>query len=148
MAKTELKTKQTDADVGAFLAGIEPATKRADAQALIALFTEVTGYPPRMWGPSIIGFGSYHYKYDSGHEGDMCRTGFSPRKANISLYLTGGYCNPKTQAKLDALRAKLGKHKTGKACLYINKLSDVDRSVLKEMIAVNLAYMNERYPEQ
>lgn len=146
MAKVELKTKQTDADVGAFLASIEGTAKRADAEMLIALFQEATGEPPRMWGPSIIGFGSYHYKYASGHEGDACRTGFAPRKANISIYLTGGYCNPATQVKLDRLRVRLGKHKTGKACLYINKLSDVDLSVLKEMIAVNFAYMNERYP--
>jgi hypothetical protein len=146
MAKAELKTKQTDADVGAFLARIKPVAKRADAEALVALFKEVTGYPPRMWGPSIIGFGSYHYKYDSGHEGDMCRAGFSPRKANISIYLTGGYNNPATQAKLEALRARLGKHKTGKACLYINRLSDVDIAVLKEMIETDLAYVNERYP--
>jgi hypothetical protein len=99
-----------------------------------------------MWGPSIIGFGNYHYRYDSGREGDMCRAGFSPRKDKLTLYMMGGYSNPETERKLAALRAKLGKHRTGASCLYINKLADVDLAVLKEMVQTDLAYMNKKYP--
>jgi Domain of unknown function (DU1801) len=146
MAQAELKTKPTDADVVKFIAGVDNETRRADAERLLEIYAASTGMEPKMWGPSIIGYGSYHYKYDSGREGDMCRAGFSPRKGNISLYLMGGYCNPDTQAKMDALRAKLGKHKTGASCLYINKLADVDVDVLKEMVKLDLAWMDEKYP--
>ena len=142
----ELKTKETDADVAAFIESVSDERKREDAIRLVELFSAVTGDPAKMWGPSIIGFGSYHYKYDSGHEGDMARAGFSPRKANIALYLISGYENPETEATMTALRAKLGKHKTGKSCLYINRLSDVDVDVLGEMIRANQIYMDKKYP--
>jgi hypothetical protein len=146
MTQAELKTKATNADVEKFIAAVENNTRRTDAEKLLEIYAEVTGMEPKMWGPSIIGYGSYHYKYESGREGDMCRAGFSPRKGAISLYLIGGYCNPGTQAKMDTLRAKLGKHKTGASCLYINKLADVDVDILKEMVKLDLFYMDRTYP--
>jgi hypothetical protein len=146
VANAENKTKPTDTKVSAFIAAVENPTRRADAETLLSLFGEATGMEPSMWGPSIIGYGSYHYKYESGREGDMCRAGFSPRKGNIVLYLIGGYSNPETQVKMDGLRAKLGKHKTGASCLYINKLADVDLGVLVEMVRLDLAYMDSKYP--
>jgi Domain of unknown function (DU1801) len=146
MAQAELKTKATDANVLAFIATVENETRRADAGKLLELYAAATGMQPAMWGPTIIGYGQYHYKYESGREGDMARAGFSPRKGNIVLYLMGGYSNPGTQAKMDGLRAKLGKHKTGASCLYINKLADVDAEVLRQMIALDLASMDEKYP--
>lgn len=106
----------------------------------------VTALEPTMWGPSIIGYGSYHYKYESGREGTMCRGGFSPRKAAMTIYLMGNYCNH--QAEADALFAQLGKHTTGKSCLYIKKLADVDLAVLERLIALSWECMNEVYPEQ
>jgi hypothetical protein len=147
MANTPNKTVETDADVAAFVAQVEPETKRKDAEALVALFAKVTGHPPKMWGSAIIGFGSYHYKYESGREGDAARCGFSPRKANIVLYLTSGYSNAEAQSRIDDLRNKLGKHKVGKSCLYISKLSDVDMDVLEQMIRTDKAYMDARYPQ-
>lgn len=146
MAKAEVKTKMNDTDVAAFIASVENPIRRADAQALCELFGDVSGDTAQMWGPSIIGFGTYHYVYESGHEGDMCRTGFSPRKANMVIYLTGGYQNAATQEKMDGLRARLGKHKIGKSCLYINKLADIDLAVLSEMIRLDLDYMDKKYP--
>jgi Domain of unknown function (DU1801) len=146
MAQAELKTKATDANVQAFIAKIDNATRRTDAEQLLHIYAEATGMEAKMWGPSIIGYGQYHYVYESGREGDMCRAGFSPRKANLVLYLMGGYCDPSTQARMDALRSRLGKHKTGASCLYVNKLSDVDVDVLREMIALDLAWMDEKYP--
>lgn len=146
MAKAGNKTAPTPVPVAAFLAGVEPEARRAEARELFKLYAEVTGLPARMWGPSIVGFGSYHYKYASGREGDMCRAGFSPRKDRLTLYLMGGYADPGTGARLAALRAKLGRHKTGKSCLYIGKLADVDLGVLREMIATDLAGMNRRFP--
>jgi hypothetical protein len=146
MASTENKTKATGTNVSAFVATVENDTRRADAETLLSLYADATGMEPAMWGPSIIGYGSYHYTYESGREGDMCRAGFSPRKGNIVLYLMGGYSNPETQAKMDALRAKLGKHKTGASCLYINKLADVDLGVLTQMVKFDLAYMDAKYP--
>ncbi len=104
------------------------------------MMADATGERAALWGPSIIGYGSYHYKYDSGREGVMCRLGFSPRAANLVLYVVTG------TRECDALLAKLGKHKTGVSCLYINKLSDVNESVLKQLIAKSWAYMNEKYP--
>lgn len=141
----ELKTKETGVTVSAFIDTVEEK-RRADAHKLVALFEEVTGDPAKMWGPSIIGFGSYHYKYASGHEGHMARAGFSPRKANIVVYLMCSYEDPKLQKKVAGLLEKLGKHKTSKSCLYINKLADVDVEVLGEIIRVNQTYMDEAYP--
>jgi hypothetical protein len=146
VANAENKTKPTDAKVSAFVAAVENPARRADVETLLSLYGEATGMEATMWGPSIIGYGSYHYKYESGREGDMCRAGFSPRKGNIVLYLIGGYSNPETQVKMDGLRAKLGKHKTGASCLYINKLADVDLGVLVEMVRLDLAYMDSKYP--
>jgi Domain of unknown function (DU1801) len=146
MANADIITKPTDTKVAAFIAAVDNPARRADAETLLSLYADATGLEPSMWGPSIIGYGSYHYKYESGREGDMCRAGFSPRKGNVVLYLIGGYSNPETQAKMDALRAQLGKHKTGASCLYINKLADVDLAVLERMIALDLAYMDAKYP--
>ena len=136
----ENKTKPTAADVTAFLAGIA-APRRSDAETVIGLMERVTGLPPQMWGPSIIGFGSYHYTYESGHSGTAPRIGFSPRKAAITFYLTSGY------PMRDDLLARLGKHKVGKGCLYVNKLADVDGAVLEQVIAASWADRNARYPE-
>ena len=122
----EIKTKPTDVSVDAFLDGVEHPVRRADGKAVRAMMERVTGEPAVMWGRSIVGFGSYHYRYDSGHEGDMCRIGFSPRSANLVLYV-GGF------PEFDDLLARLGKHKRSKACLYVNKLADVDSAVLEEI---------------
>lgn len=123
----EMKTKPTAVSVDAFLDAAPNSVRRADGKAVRAMMERITGQPAVMWGPSIVGFGSYHYRYASGHEGDMCRIGFSPRAANLVLYVGGfeGY---------DALLAKLGKYKRSKACLYVNKLADVDCAVLEEII--------------
>lgn len=123
----EIKTKPTDASVDAFLDGVEHPVRRADGQAVRAMLERVTGEPAVMWGPSIVGFGSYHYRYASGHEGDMCRVGFSPRAAKLVLYV-GGF------PEYEALLAKLGKHTRSKACLYLNTLADVDPAVLEEIV--------------
>ncbi len=146
MAKVELKTKPNTADVESFVAAVEPASKRADAQKLLALFSRLTGEPATMWGPSMIGFGSYDYRYDSGHSGTALRSGFSPRKAAISLYLMGRRADPETEAKMADLLSRFGKYKEGKACLYVNKLADIDLTVLEEMIALCWAAMNRHHP--
>ena len=122
----EIKTKPTGVSVDAFLDGVAHPVRRADGKALRALMERATGEPAVMWGPSIVGFGTYHYRYESGHEADMCRVGFSPRSANLVLYV-GGF------PEYDALLAKLGKHKRSKACLYLNRLADVDEAVLEEI---------------
>ncbi|MDP5279340.1 DUF1801 domain-containing protein [Sphingomonas sp. DG1-23] len=123
----EIKTKATPASVDGFIEAVANPRRREDAKAVRAMMERVSGDPAQMWGPSIIGFGSYHYRYDSGHEGDMCRIGFSPRAAQLVFYVGGfeGY---------EALLARLGKHKTSKACLYVNKLADVDVGVLEEIV--------------
>lgn len=141
------KTKPTAVSVEEFIAAVEPASKREDAKVLDALFRKVTGQDPQMWGPSIIGYGSYHYKYESGREGDMCRSGFSPRKAKHSLYFMGRYCDEATGKKVDRLLNKMGKHKTGASCVYVNKLADIDLAVLEEIIGECWDAMNRKYPE-
>ncbi|WP_417610048.1 DUF1801 domain-containing protein [Parasphingorhabdus sp.] len=146
MAKADLKTKPTSADVEAFIATAEPERRREEARQLIDLFRRITGEQPKMWGDSIIGFGSYDYKYASGREGTWLRTGFSPRKAKHSLYLMGAYCTPDAQAEQDRLFGLLGKHSVGKSCLYINRLEQVDVVILEQLISNNWALMNERYP--
>ena len=143
----ESKTKPTDVSVEEFIAAVEPASKREDARVLDAMFRKVTGEEPTMWGPTMIGYGSYHYKYESGREGDMLRAGFSPRKAKHSLYLMGGYCDEETAKVRDAQLERLGKHSRGKSCLYVNKLADVDLEVLEEMIKADWETMNRKYPE-
>jgi hypothetical protein len=124
----ENKTQKTTASVSGFIAGIEDERKRKDAETLIAMMKRVTGETPKMWGPSIIGFGSHHYRYESGREGDWPRVGFSPRKQNLVLYITDGFKD------YGALLGKLGKHSTGKACLYIKRLDDIDATVLETMV--------------
>ena len=138
----ENKTIPTPADPRDFIAGVEPARRRTDAERLLGIFDEVTGgLTPKMWGPSIIGYGRYHYRYDTGREGDFLMTGFSPRKANLSLYIMPGYNFGDMEAKL----SRLGKHKLGKACLYINKLEDVDEAVLREIISAGLDEVRSKY---
>jgi hypothetical protein len=129
----ELKTKPTDQSVDDFLKGVSDERRRQDCYAILEFMKKATGAEPKMWGGSIVGFGAYHYKYASGREGDWFLTGFSPRKQNLTLYIMAGF------GEYDELLAKLGKHKTGKACLYINKLADVDVSVLQELIAKSVA---------
>ena len=141
MAKAENKTKPTDVDPRDFVAAVESDKKRADAELLLDFFERVTGLKPKMWGPSLIGYGRYHYKYDSGREGDMLMTGFSPRKANLVMYIMPGYRSDAMQEKL----SRLGKHKLGKSCLYINKLADVDMDVLEEIVRDGVDYMRENY---
>jgi len=143
----ENKTKPTDVSVAEFIDAVEPASKREDAKVLDALFRKVTGLEPQMWGPTMIGYGSYHYKYESGREGDMLRTGFSPRKAKHSLYLMGGYCDEITAKHREDALSRLGKYKTGASCLYVNKLADIDLDVLEEMIRADWDTMNRLYPE-
>ena len=123
----EIKTKPTDASVDAFLDAVEHPGRRADGKAVRALMERVTGEPAVMWGPSIVGFGAYRYRHASGHGAEMCRVGFSPRSANLVLYVGGfpGY---------DALLATLGKHRSSQACLYVNKLADVAARVLEEIV--------------
>jgi Domain of unknown function (DU1801) len=136
----ENKTQAIDADVSAFLGGVADANQRADAEAIIALMSKASGEPAKMWGPSIIGFGRYHYRYESGREGDMCRIGFSPRKGQTVIYIVDGF--PGHAGQLE----RLGKHKTGKACLYVKRLSDIDTDVLGELVTASLAEMDRRHP--
>lgn len=136
----EQKTKETDSSVIEFIEKVENLKKREDAYKLLEIFTETTGYPAKMWGPSIIGFGSYHYKYQSGHEGDAPLAGFSPRKAKISLYFATG------DTERDVLLQKFGKHISGKACVYINKVADIDVDVLKALISQSVQFLKKTYP--
>src|SRR5438552_2396620 len=134
------QTKPTKLSVTAFIDALTDQAKRADAKTLVKLMQSAAGEKPKMWGPSIIGFGSYHYTYDSGREGDMPLIGFSPRKAATVLYSMVGFSDS------EALLAKLGKHTTGKGCLYIKKLADVDQQVLEALIVKSVAAMRARYP--
>jgi hypothetical protein len=127
MHMAETKTKPTQVKVDDFIAAVEKPVRRADAKVVRDMMERVTGEPATMWGPTIVGFGSYHYRYASGHEGDACRIGFSPRSANLVLYV-GGF--PEYEAMLE----ELGKHKSSKCCLYVNKLADVDLGVLEEIV--------------
>ena len=135
----ELKTKENEASVEAFLASVADEQQRADARAVCALMGEVTGQPPKMWGKSMVGFGRYHYRYASGREGDWFVVGFSPRKRDLTLYVMPGF-----QA-YEGLLAKLGKHKTGKSCLYLKRLSDVDGAVLRELVTRSVAHMRQAH---
>ncbi len=132
MAKKEPKTKPTQVAPKDFVAAVENEQKRQDAEWIMEMMAEVTGEPAKMWGPSIIGFGTYHYVYESGREGDTMITGFSPRKAAHSIYLISGV---EREAEL---LAKLGKYKTGKSCLYIKRLTDVDTDVLRELVVASV----------
>ncbi|MCV6823541.1 MULTISPECIES: DUF1801 domain-containing protein [Halocynthiibacter] len=134
------KTQPTEQDVHAYLAAIEHEGKRADALKLNDIFKRVTGYNPVMWGEAIVGYGQYHYRYESGREGDFLATGFAPRKANFSVYIMPGYSD------FGDILARLGKHKLGKACLYFNKLSDIDTDVLEELIGAGLRDLEGHWP--
>lgn len=137
MAKYKPKTKVTEVDPHTFIDKVKNEVKRKDGHELVALMQDITGEPPKMWGPSIVGFGSYRYLYASGHSGEMCITGFSPRSGALVVYLGSGLEN-------DKLMAKLGKHKRGKGCLYINKLDDVDRTVLRKLIEHSIGETRKR----
>ncbi len=135
----ELKTKAGDEKIEEFLSRIEKEGIKADCIKINQMMTEITGESPQIWGASMIGFGKYQYKYASSHSGEFFITGFSPRKQNITLYIMAGF------SSYDALLQKLGKHKTGKSCLYIQKLEDVNQAVLKELITASVAHMRETY---
>jgi hypothetical protein len=135
----ENKTKATKASVTAFVNSIEDPQKRADARKVAAMMRRVTGKRAKMWGPSIVGYGTYHYKYASGREGDFMVAGFSPRKQALAVYIMAGF------GRFHALMARLGKYKTGKSCLYIKRLSDVDEKVLEKLITESVDYMRKNY---
>jgi hypothetical protein len=134
----ELKTKVSKASVNNFLNSVKDEQKRKDSFKILEMMKKITKEEPKMWGPSIVGFGKYHYKYESGHEGDMCIAGFSPRKEALTIYILPGF------EKYDSLMKKLGKYKTGKSCLYIKKLADVDIKVLTELIIQSVKYMQKK----
>lgn len=137
--KSKIKTVATRVDPARFIDKVESEVKRKDSHELVAMMQDVTGAPPKMWGPSIVGFGSYRYVYESGREGEICLTGFSPRSGALVVYLGPGIENEK-------LMAKLGKHKRSKGCLYINKLDDVDRGVLRKLIEHSVKTLRKRHP--
>ena len=141
MAKAGNKTVPTDVSPAAFIATVENATRRTDAQTLLSWFEKVTGLEPVMWGPSIIGYGRYRYRYETGLEGESMLTGFSPRKSAMTVYIMPGYRFPEMQDKL----SRLGKHKLGKSCLYIGKLADIDMQVLREIVEDGVRYMRDNY---
>ena len=141
----ETKTKPTEVTPESFIEAVDHPGKREDGKVLDALFRKITGEAPKMWGPTIVGYGQYHYRYDSGHEGDICRVGFSPRKAKHSLYMMCG--SPKEEAQFAPMLARLGKYSRGKGCLYVNKLADIDLAVLEEMVALSWKNSLEKYPE-
>lgn len=142
----ENKTQPSDASVEAFIDHVEPVGRREDARLLLEMFTRITGEEPVLWGGSMIGFGSYDYEYASGRSGTFFRTGFAPRKANMSLYVLGCTSAPEKQAQQQDLLDRLGPHKRGKSCLYVTRLNKVDREVLEQLIAFDKAAMDEKYP--
>ncbi len=135
----ELKTKENDASVENFLDSVADQTRREDSFSLLGLMRDVTGEEAKMWGSSIVGFGSYHYVYQSGREGDWMLTGFSPRKRNLAIYIMPGF------SEYGPLLENLGKHKTGKSCLYVNKLADIDIDVLRELVTRGVRSMRKKY---
>lgn len=137
----EMKTKLEDASAADFIAAIEPAERRADAEAVAAMMERLAGEPPRMWGGSMVGFGRYRYEYESGRKGEMFRIGFGSRKAALVLYLMDGF------PRHAELMARLGKFTTGKSCLYVKRLAEVDMGVLEALIAESLTAMKVRYPD-
>lgn len=139
MAGKEAKTKPTAISPADYIAAMEDGPRKTDAATALAWMTKITGLKPKMWGPSIIGYGRYAYTYDSGHSGEAMLTGFSPRKANLVFYIMPGYRDYAPQL------ARLGKHKTGKSCLYINKLSDIDMTVLAEIVRDGVAHMRQHH---
>ncbi|MEX3007942.1 DUF1801 domain-containing protein [Hoeflea sp. TYP-13] len=139
--KVELKTRPNNSSVEAFIAGVEDEKKRADSHELIKMMRRVTGEEPVMWGTAIIGFGTYRYTYANGRPAEMCATGFSPRKSALTLYIMPGF------SAYDGLLSRLGRYKTGKSCLYIKRLSDVDPDILEELVDRAYRYMKDRYPD-
>lgn len=139
------KTRPDTGNVDAFLAQLDDPTKQRDSLALIGLMQEVSGEPPILWG-TMIGFGSYHYRYASGHEGDAMVIGFAPRKAEFSIYLMGSYL-PEAEDERNALLAGLGKHRMGKACLYVKRLSDIDLEVLRALAELSVRIIRKTYPK-
>ena len=137
---SENKIKQTENSVEDFLNSIENEQRKKDAFEVLELMKSITALEPKMWGDSMVGFGSYHYKYESGREGDYMITGFAPRKSNLSIYIIDGF------EKYADLLAKLGKHKTSVSCLYITKLDKIDKEILKEIITQSFNYMCKNYP--
>ena len=133
------KTQPSKASVTAFVNAIEPAQKRADARKIAAMMRRATGKRAKMWGPSIVGYGTYHYKYASGREGDFIVTGYAPRKQALTVYIMAGF------SRYGALMKKLGKYKTGKSCLYIKRLADVDEAILEKLINESVKYMQKNY---
>ncbi|HEY7806039.1 MAG TPA: DUF1801 domain-containing protein [Croceibacterium sp.] len=146
MAETKLKTKPTEVTAAEFIASLPDGRRREEAAALDAIYRRVTGLEPKMWGPSIVGYGSYDYRYESGHSGTMCKAGFSPHKAALTLYLASSYGD--RQGEADALFARLGKHSTGKACLYVKRLDQVDADVLEQLVALSWERMDRHLAEQ
>lgn len=136
------KTQPSSTSVADFIASLADERRRAECNQLVDLMREESGQEPVLWGPAIIGFGQYHYRYESGREGDFMRVGFSPRKQTLSIYIIPGF------EPYQAVLERLGKHKVGKSCLYIKRLDDVDTSALRELVRQSLADMNERYPEK
>lgn len=136
----DLKTRETADSPEAFIERVENARQRDEAREIVAWLTEMSGSPPRMWGPSIIGFGQYHYRYESGREGEMPRLAFSPRKGNTVFYINGGFEN------YAEIMDRLGKYKTGKGCLYVRSLADVDKAALVELLRSSFQFMDMKYP--
>lgn len=137
---TEAKTRSGDFDCEAFLTGIEAPERRAEAERLLAIFAEVTGFPPRIWGSSMVGFGRYAYRHYSGHSGESLATGFAPRKAELSIYILPGY------AEFGDILARLGPHRLGKSCLYLKRLDRVDEGALRDLIRAGLDDLGRRWP--
>jgi len=139
MAKYQNKTRETDASVEDYLDQLENPQSRQDCYALIDMMQDITGKPPKMWGDSMVGFGNYHYKYNSGHEGDYFLTGFAPRKRELTIYIVQGF------SAYPDLMEKIGKHRKGKSCLYVKHLDQLDQEVLKELISNSVAFMHRAY---
>ncbi len=139
MAKYQAKTTETDNSVAAFIKKIPDAQRQKDALAIVEIMEKQSGFPAKMWGPAIIGFGSYHYVYESGHEGDAPLVGFSPRKNEFALYLSSSF------DKREELLQQFGKHKTAKACVYIKKMEDIKVDVLKKMISASVKHIKAKY---
>ncbi|MEC7756101.1 MULTISPECIES: DUF1801 domain-containing protein [unclassified Roseivirga] len=139
MGKNENKTTENNASVDAFLNSVKDEKKRADSFAIKNMMERITGKPAKMWGTAIVGFDVYHYKYDSGREGDFMKVGFSPRAQNLTLYIMPGF------ERYDSLMKKLGKYKTGKSCLYVKRLEDIDLEVLEQLIQESYDYMTKKY---
>ena len=142
MATNQNKTVPTEQSAEQFIATVENEVKREDSLSLLRMMSDITDRPPVMWGSSLIGFGTYHYKYASGREGDFFLTGFSPRKQALTIYIMPGF------SEYEEILANLGKYKTGKSCLYVKKLDDIDRDLLKDLITRSVAYMRDNYDTQ